>query len=97
MKRSKIFLGLTTACLAIAGVVAARATHFVKSNGYYTTAGNKGCIQVITPCLLDRNSSIVCVTTDQQVAYYTARTVLAGAPAGSSKCVHSRPLTYTAL
>lgn len=45
MKRSRIFLGLTTACLAIAGIVAAKAVKFGTSKFYYyTLAKNVRCV-----------------------------------------------------
>ena len=37
MKRSRIFLGLTTACLAIAGVVAAKAHFGLAGKAFYYT------------------------------------------------------------
>ena len=40
MKHSKLFLGITTACLAIAGVVAAKATRFGSDVAYYFTKSN---------------------------------------------------------
>ena len=40
MKRSRIFLGLTTACLAIAGVVAAKAHFGLAWRVYYYTLKN---------------------------------------------------------
>ena len=51
MKRSRIFLGLTTVCLAIAGAVLAKVTHFGSRTGYYyTVVNNDKCMPVFVPC-----------------------------------------------
>jgi hypothetical protein len=66
MKRTRIFLGLTTCCLAVAGVVAAKAAHFGTIQAYYFTQPNdKGaCIvtAVTTPCN-QAASEVTCLTT----------------------------------
>jgi len=98
MTRSKIFLGLTTTCLAIAGVVAAKATHFTKAAGFYITSGGAGCPAVSnTNCVLDATSSKICKTADfGLLTYYTYRTWIN--PSNHSlgtKCQH--PLKYTNL
>jgi len=64
MKRSRIFLGLTTACLAIAGVVAAKATHFGTVKRLYITSQAGACVLQpgIGNCVLDPNGTKTCVT-----------------------------------
>jgi len=69
MKRSRIFLGLTTACLAIAGVVAAKASHFDGARYLYITGGGT-CV---------RQPGICSVIEDPSGAY-TAATILEGTP-----------------
>jgi len=59
MKRSKIFLFLTTGCLATAGLFAAKANHFAKTVGYYRTAGNH--CAAIALCVQDNNSMATCI------------------------------------
>ena len=45
MKRSKVFLGVTTGILAIVGVAAAKSSKFTnKLKGWYSTGDNAGCI-----------------------------------------------------
>ena len=44
MKRSKVFLGITSCLLAIAGVAAAKAHHFTQTRGAYTSSNE--CISV---------------------------------------------------
>jgi len=75
MTRSKIFLGLTTCCLAIAGAVAAKVTHFGSHTGkYFTTGGN--CVSGICPCVRDINGA-TCMydyssqLTTKKTAFYT--------------------------
>ena len=69
MKRSRIFLGLTTACLAIAGVVAAKATHFNNLQRWYiTVTGN---------CVLQPGVDH-CVYSPEGI--FTAFTILSGIP-----------------
>lgn len=75
MKRSRIFLGLTTGALAIAGAVAAKATHFGSQRAYYITAGAaKTCIFVTSPCNRVANAPDVCKTDLGGASYYTQRT-----------------------
>lgn len=49
MKRSKIFLGATTALLAIAGVAAAKFTTNTRQ-AYYVTFNKTWCVGVNVPC-----------------------------------------------
>ena len=53
MKRSRVFLGITTACLAIAGALAARVTHFNEQPSYYKTVAigvnHPFCLQAPRP------------------------------------------------
>ena len=71
MKRSRVFLGITTACLAIAGAVAAKATHFDPIPGFYLTAqvtgaGHPYCLpepRTNAPCVYDNTGGQTCVTT----------------------------------
>jgi hypothetical protein len=51
MKRSKLFLRITAALLAIAGVVAAKHSSGARI-GYYITHGNIWCAQTIVPCTI---------------------------------------------
>ena len=63
MKRSRIFLGLTTTCLAVAGLVAAKATHFNDIKRWYVTdGGNCVCQPGIAPCFYDPFGALTCVT-----------------------------------
>jgi len=65
MKRSRIFLGLTTACLAIAGVVAAKASHFNGVHRWYITSQAGACVLQpgIAPCVYNADGAKTCVTT----------------------------------
>ena len=86
MKRSKMFLGLTTCCLAIAGVVAAKAHHFGTSPGYYFTALKTKCVAATSTCDYDPSASTICLTVNKKVLeYYTLLTI-------NGKCIN--PLTY---
>jgi hypothetical protein len=60
MKRSKIFLGLTTCCLAIAGAVAAKVTHFGTVPGKYFTTGLH-CVSRFLPCGISLVGGATCV------------------------------------
>jgi len=63
MKRSKLFLALTTGTLAVVGLFAAKASRFVKPTPwFYTQAQNKICTSLGTagPCTYDNT-----VTTPQ--------------------------------
>jgi hypothetical protein len=45
MKRSKLFLGITTGLLAVAGIAAAKTTwNTTRKTGYYTNAAGTACI-----------------------------------------------------
>jgi len=64
MKLSRIFLGLTTACLAIAGVVAAKVSHFDRGKGLYITTGGACVMQPgFAPCVYSPVGQFTCVTT----------------------------------
>ena len=79
MKRSKIFLGLTTACLAIAGIVAAKASHFGTAQSFYYTAGGKFCLLWGTSDCNKTSSSTLpqCVTQiNSIVKLYTSLTTV---------------------
>jgi len=90
MKRSRIFLGVTTACLAIAGVVAAKASHFGPTPACIFTANGRGAILTTAPCLKEPNAPQVCKTQSNFLRpYYTLRTF---GPGVQTKCIH--PLTY---
>jgi len=87
MKRSRIFLGLTTTCLAIAGVVAAKASHFGAHSGYIATANGGGCVVTITPCIPMENGTKVCRTIVELIRpYCTFRTF--GGGGLKTKCIH---------
>lgn len=62
MKRSRIFLGLTTACLAIAGVVAAKVSHFggSRSAWYFAPGPAGGCFQTLVGCQYDALQTPIC-------------------------------------
>ena len=49
MKRSKISLGLTTAVLALVGVVATK--HYTIVNRFYVTKNATWCTQFMSPCI----------------------------------------------
>ena len=85
MKRSKIFLALTTCCLAVAGVFAAKATHFGTSPGFYLTATFKQkCLPLThSKCLYDATATPTCLTVIGGITYKLYIT---------STCV--KPLTY---
>jgi hypothetical protein len=61
MKRSKIFLGLTTAVLAVAGVAAAK--RFTPTTRFYITSNQTWCTQFTSDCNFTNNSSDpICLT-----------------------------------
>lgn len=68
MKRSRIFLGLTTACLAIAGVVAAKVSHFgALKTVYYKPSGLTTCLPTKVTCEYDPNNQNICTIRSRQV------------------------------
>jgi len=77
MTRSKIFLGLTTCCLAIAGAVAAKVTHFGSHSFKYFTTGSTCVTGTTFPCVRDLNASRTCIydysspTVTKKTAVYT--------------------------
>ena len=74
MQRSKIILGLATACLAIAGAIAVKANNFGHSIGFYTISGS--CINqgVETGCLYSATGTKTCRTNDAGIqTYYTEK------------------------
>jgi hypothetical protein len=88
MKRSKLFLGLTTACLAIAGIVAAKTSHFGHTTGYYFTNNNIVCVPGDSQAAYDPSGNLTARTLVQGIkTYYTALTAL------GVKC-NSNKLTY---
>lgn len=59
MKRSRIFLGVTTACLAVVGVVSAKVAHFGNAHvGYYKVGST--VFTTITGCVKALNAPNVC-------------------------------------
>ena len=57
MKRSKIFLGMTTGILAVAALVATKKSNFANTfNAYYTGAISKNCT-VLAPTLFLTNTA----------------------------------------
>lgn len=61
MKRSRIFLGLTTSCLAIAGVVAAKVSHFSDPRtAYYVPPASSSCLPTKVTCVFDANQTPIC-------------------------------------
>jgi len=81
MKRSRIFLFLTTGCLAVAGLFAAKANHFTKTIGYYVT--DKGRCIPSQACLKNTSSTVTCVESNSNFVFT------------KSDC--TSPLHYTAL
>jgi hypothetical protein len=72
MKRSSIFLGLTTVCLAIAGVAAAKANNFGSTTGFYTVSGTCISTGVNSGCLYSATGIKTCRTTVAEIqTYYT--------------------------
>jgi len=57
MKRSKIFLGLTTAILAVVGVAAAK--RYTQTVRFYITSNSTWCTQVASPCIKSSDPSAV--------------------------------------
>jgi len=85
MKRSKIFLGVTTCLLAITGITAAKHFGDVKIRWYCTTGIlglNKHCVQTgpIT-CLYNSSKTFTCLF--QGLAVFTA-----GATGPCFNCLH---------
>jgi len=77
-KRSKLFLGLTTCCLAIAGAVAAKVTHFgIQSGAYFTTGSHCVFGFGVFPCSKAAGMLKTCVYTytphllSKETAVYT--------------------------
>ena len=72
MKRSRIYLGLTTVCLAIAGVVAAKANHFGNTVGFYTVSGTCISTGVNSGCAYLASGSKTCRTSTAGIqTFYT--------------------------
>ena len=86
MKRSKMFIGLTTCCLAIAGVVAAKAHHFGTSPGFYFTALKTKCVAATPTCNYDPAATVICKTVTNGVLEYYSKLTTNG------KCIN--PLYY---
>ncbi|MBN9383530.1 MAG: hypothetical protein J0H74_22420 [Chitinophagaceae bacterium] len=61
MTRSKIFLGVTTAALAIAGVAAAKRTGSTVTR-FYVTANNTACYPYASNCI-QNSGSLTCFAT----------------------------------
>lgn len=82
MKRSRIFLGLTTACLAIAGVVAAKVSHFADpiARWYFKPATNQCLPTSPVTCKYDQNAQNICTYVGFRV--YTQKNTL-------GNCVHT--------
>jgi len=59
MKRSKLFLGITTGILAVVGVAAAKNYSHTRSLWYITVAGK--CAPILVPCTL--SGPLTCVAT----------------------------------
>ena len=53
MKRSKVFLGVTTALLAVAGVAAAKHYGPTITRFYITTGPSAACAPILSPCVTD--------------------------------------------
>ena len=50
MKRTKLFLGITTCVLAVAGVAATKAARFAATiTSYYCTVGKASCVTLTVP------------------------------------------------
>ena len=98
MKRSKLFLGLTTGCLAVAGIFAAKANFGTTAAYYQTIVGggnnNPKCQQLTSACLYDQtvpSTSPRCkATVNNKVRdLFTMQTVT-----NQAYCIH--PFLYTA-
>ena len=88
MTRSRIFLGLTTGALAIAGAVAVKANNFGSTNGFYITT-NGFCTPHQSPCQI-ANGTKTCLTLSGTGAkYFTSKTTV-----NQVKCNTARPLKY---
>jgi len=72
MKRSKIFLLLTTGCLAAVGLFASKANHFNKWSGFYYTK-DLHCAISDPVCVKNDNSTVTCVNHLTAGKVYTKR------------------------
>ena len=74
MKRSRLYLGLTTAVLAVAGVIAAKATKFGPTvTAFVYTVSGTHCTAVQTNCQFDANGLKTCKALGSSTIY-TSRT-----------------------
>jgi hypothetical protein len=89
MTRSRMFLGMTTGLLAVAGAVAVKASNFGSSIGYYVTTGvNKTCLQRTTTCQFNSSATLTCKTAGTVGKYFTSKTV-------GGRCNTARILKYS--
>jgi hypothetical protein len=91
MKRSRMFLGLTTGALAIAGAVAVKASNFGGQTAYYVTSGPSAtCITDQAGCIFNPAGVQTCKTAGATAKYFTSRTT-------NQHCNLLKPLKYTVL
>lgn len=102
MKRSKIFLGVTTCLLAVAGLAAAKKYGTGKTRFYCTASANPICVSASSTCvqtLSSKTGAIQCTIgfsqfgDDQHSLVYTQGT--AGQACSSTNC--KSQLFYTKL
>jgi len=74
MKRSKIFLGVTTALLAIVGVAAAKAHRSLPVPTFYKPSGV--CIPAITTACTKNATGVQCLYPGTTLPLYTSLTCL---------------------
>ena len=94
MKRSKIFLGVTTALLAIAGVAAAK--HYSGSRtAYFVTHGQTWCTSVLIGCTQTGTTDCQYTTTgplQKKVTLYTLGPVGTYSTTNPANCINK--VTY---
>ncbi len=94
MKRSRLFLGLLSGLLAVAGAVASKAARGCIIHAYYITAGaSQTCVQAMAACNRVTATTLpICMTENGSGYYYTQRTNI-----HNKKCVAASFLHYTCL
>jgi hypothetical protein len=80
MKRSKLFLGLTTCLLAVAGLVAAKASKHTVTAKIYTSAQNLRCVEY--------GSALNATTTPSSNILKTSAQLVKTLYTANSACLH---------
>ena len=100
MKHSKIFLGITTSILAVAGVAAAKYYGSLKTR-FYITTGLAGCCPILSPCVTDVGT-ITCFGNYTnglgqifRGPLFTKGNPLLCAPTGASSCNGASKIHYS--